>query len=384
MLETLPEWLHVGRPNEGNRALFDELVSGMFDRAWYTNGGQLVQEFEKALCNILGVQHCIPVCNATVGLQLACHALGLKGEVILPAFTFIASAHALQWERLRPVFCEIDPVTHNLDPQRLEELITERTTAILGVHLWGRPCDVENIQAVADRHGLQVFYDAAHSFGAALGGRMIGNFGRCEVFSFHATKFIHSFEGGAIATNDNALAEKIRLMKNFGFSGMDSVIHLGTNGKMTEICAAMGLASLNRLNEILAVNLRNYELYRQALKGVPGVTVKSYDDLEKTNWQYIVIMIDEQEAGITRDELHVKLHAHRIRARRYFYPGCHQMEPYASLYPLQRYSLPLTDWLCQRVLVLPTGNAVMPQNIEYICRLIRNSIGCGSFKNNNN
>lgn len=369
-----PETLHVGRPNIGDELLFRDLVERLLAGRWFTNNGPLVRELEALLCHYLGVRHCIPICNGTVALQIACHALELSGEVILPAFTFVATAHALQWERIKPVFCDTDPRTHNIDPARIESLITGHTSAIVGVHLWGRPCDTEAIEAIAERRGLPVIYDAAHALGCAHRGRSIGNFGRCEVFSFHATKFFNTFEGGAIATNDDDLAAKIRLMKNFGFVKLDTVVHLGTNGKMPEICAALGLACFAKLDEIVAVNRRNHQAYRQGLAGLPGIGLLTYDGQEATNWQYVVVEVDEARAGVSRDGLIAALHARQVRARRYFYPGCHRMEPYKSLYPEQAERLPATDALCRRVLVLPTGTAVSLEDVEYVCGVVRQAV----------
>ncbi|HTG43796.1 MAG TPA: DegT/DnrJ/EryC1/StrS family aminotransferase, partial [Verrucomicrobiae bacterium] len=235
-----PEKLHVGRPNIGNRAKLLERFNDLLDRRWLTNNGQYVQDFEARLREKTGTRHCIPICNATVALEIAIRALELSGEVIIPSFTFIASAHALQWQQITPVFCDIDPKTHNLDPAKVEAQITPRTTGIMGVHLWGRPCAIGQLEEIASRRKLKLLFDASHAFGCAYEGRSIGNFGDAEVFSFHATKFLNSFEGGAIATNNDELAGKIRLMKNFGFAGFDNVIYIGTNGKMSEISAAMG------------------------------------------------------------------------------------------------------------------------------------------------
>ena len=181
------------------------------------------------------------MCNATVALEIAIRAMGMSGEVIVPSFTFVATAHALQWQEITPVFCDIDPRTHNLDPNRIEEMITPRTTGIIGVHVWGRPCAVDALAEIAQRRHLKLLFDAAHAFGCSYQGQMIGNFGDAEVFSFHATKFFNTFEGGAVVTNDDELAAKMRLMKNFGFHGYDNVIYVGTNGKMSEVSAAMGL-----------------------------------------------------------------------------------------------------------------------------------------------
>lgn len=363
--------LLVGRPNIGNRETFDRLVDDIFARRWFSNNGQIVQELEKRLCEYLGVNHCIPVCNATIGLQIVCHALGLKGEVLVPAFTFVATPHSVHWEGLKPVFVDIDPHTHLMDPDNAEALITPHTSAILGVHAWGRACYPEKLQEIADRHGLQLYFDAAHAFGCSHGGKKIGNFGRCEVFSFHATKFFNTFEGGAIATNDDALAERIRLMINFGFKGMDTVIHLGTNGKMSEVHAAMGLACMETLDHILATNKCHYDHYRARLSTLPGITFHNYDDVERSNFQYVAIEIDQDAAGISRDELMYALHKQEIMVRRYFYPGCHRMEPYATQYPQPEGSLPETDRLCQRVMILPTGTGVSHEDVEHICFIIR-------------
>ena len=215
------EILHVGRPNIGDRKKLIARLNAILDRRWLTNNGPVVQEFEERLAEFLGVRHVITVVNATIGLELVIRALKLTGEVIVPAFTFVATAHALQWQEITPVFSDIDPATHNLDPACIERMLTPRTTGIIGVHVWGRPCDIEALEAIARKHNLALLFDAAHAFGVSHRGRMIGQFGQAEVFSFHATKFFNTFEGGAIATNNDDLAEKLRLMRNFGFSGME-------------------------------------------------------------------------------------------------------------------------------------------------------------------
>lgn len=363
--------LHVGRPNIGDRQRLHERIDDMLDRRWLTNNGPYVQELEQRIARLLGVEHCIAVCNATVALEIAIRALGMSGEVIVPSFTFVATAHALQWQEITPVFCDIDPETHNIDPAQVELMITPRTTGILGVHVWGRPCDTERLQAIADKHGLKLLFDAAHAFACSHRGRMIGGFGNAEVFSFHATKFFNSFEGGAIATNDGALAAKIRLMKNFGFSGYDNVVYVGTNGKMTEVTAAMGLCSLESLDEFITRNRANYETYSRELARVPGISLTRYDTSEKANFQYIVLEVDPDAAGLTRDELVKVLHAENVLGRRYFYPGCHRMEPYRSYFPHAGLLLKQTELLTNRVLSLPTGTAVNDDDIEMICEIIR-------------
>jgi dTDP-4-amino-4,6-dideoxygalactose transaminase len=313
-----------------------------------------------------------------VALEIAIQATGLAGEVIVPSMTFIATAHALYWQGITPVFCDVDPTTHNIDPHRVEAMITPRTTGILGVHLWGRPCDVESLARIAQRHNLKLLYDAAHAFGCSYQGRMIGNFGEAEVFSFHATKFFNTLEGGAVVTNDDNLAKKIELMKNFGFAGYDDVIYVGTNGKMNEVSAAMGLTLLEDLDELIAVNRRNYQEYQRELQGIPGVRLATYGENGRCNYQYIVLEINETAAGVSRDQLAEILWAENVLARRYFYPGCHHMEPYRSNFPNAGQLLPATERLVERILVLPTGTAIGPAEVAVICQIIRLVIAQGA------
>jgi len=369
---------HVGRPNAIDRERFFARLGGMLDRNWLSNNGPLVQELEQKLAAAVGVRHCIALCNATVALEIAVRALELTGEVIVPSMTFIATAHALQWQQITPVFCDIDSRTHTLDPACVEALITPRTTGVIGVHLWGRPCNVEALIDIAERRGLTLLFDAAHAFGCSHRGRMIGGFGAAEVFSFHATKFFHTMEGGAIATDDDRLANKIRLMKNFGFAGWDNVVHVGTNGKMSEAAAAFGLTALENLETVRAVNRRNYEAYRKTLENLPGVEVLSYDDRELNNYQYVVVEVDEEEAGLSRDQLIEVLHAENILARRYFYPGCHRMEPYRSYFPHAHLLLPRTERLARRVLQLPTGTSIEEADVALIGGVVRRCLQCAA------
>lgn len=365
------EKLHVGRPNLGDREHLLQRINDILDLRWLTNHGPYVTEFERRLAEFVGVRHCIAMCNATIALEIAARALGLQGEVIIPSFTFVATAHALQWQEITPVFCDIDPRTQNIDPGRVEALITPRTTGIMGVHLWGRPCDITSLTAIAQRRHLKLMFDAAHAFGCSYNGRKIGGFGQAEVFSFHATKFVNALEGGAVMTNDDALAAKIRLMQNFGFAGYDNVIHVGTNGKMNEISAAMGLTNLESLDEFLQINQRNYKHYQHDLADVPGLRLVTYDEAQTPNYQYIVVEVDETVAQISRDVLIRVLHAENVLARRYFYPGCHQMEPYRSYHPHTGLLLPETQKLAPRIFSLPTGTSVEPEAIHCICQIIR-------------
>ena len=362
---------YVGRPNVGNRQRLLERLESMLDRRWFSNNGPLVQEFEEALASYVVVKHCVSMCNATIAMEIAARALDLRGEVIVPAYTFVATAHAFRWQEIVPVFADMDPETHNLAPDSIERLITPKTTAIVGTHVWGRPCAIEAIEAIACRHGLPVMYDAAHAFGCSHRGRMLGGFGRCEVFSFHATKFLNSFEGGAVATNDDALAERMRLMRNFGFAGFDNVIHLGTNGKMTEVCAAMGLTSLESIDEIIEINRRNYLAYREGLTGLPGIELIHYDPAERNNYQYVVVEVDPEVCPSDRDALVDHLHAHQVIARKYFWPGVHRMQPYRAEQPNARVLLPHTETMAERIIVLPTGQQMSCDDVHKVCTLIR-------------
>jgi dTDP-4-amino-4,6-dideoxygalactose transaminase len=371
------EALHVGRPNVGDKAAILARIEAVLDRNWLTNDGPLVREFEEAVARYHGVRHCVAMCNGTIALEIAIRATGLTGEVIVPAFTFVATAHALQWQEITPVFCDVDPATHNIDVARVEELITPRTTGILAVHLWGRPCDVEGLEKVARGHDLKLLFDAAHAFGASSNGVMIGNFGDAEVLSFHATKVLNSFEGGAVLTNDDTLAERMKLMRNFGFVGVDDVGYVGTNGKMTEVCAAMGLTSLESFDSFVAANKRNYHAYRRIVERIPGLDLVGYDGEDRRSWHYVVAEVGE-ESPLTRDELWKVLVAENVLARRYFFPGVHRMEPYRSYFPHAHLLLPETKRLADRVLTLPTGSAVTPDDIEVIGDIVRRAMSASA------
>jgi dTDP-4-amino-4,6-dideoxygalactose transaminase len=365
------ETLHVGRPNLPDRASFLKRLDDVLDRRWLTNNGPCIQQFEAEVARHVGAQHCIAVSSATLGLQVLVKSLGLRGEVIVPSFTFIATPHALLWEGLTPIFCDIDPATHNIDAVAAERLITESTTGILAVHVWGRPCDVEALSTLADRHNLKLIFDAAHAFSCSAQQGMIGNYGAAEVFSFHATKFFNTLEGGAIVTNDDDLAVRLRLMINFGFSGYDRVVSLGINGKMNEVSAAMGLSLFDCMDDLIAANSRNYKQYQADLAGIRGISIVGYDELQRHNHQYVVLEVDPSLTGVTRDQLHEILWAENVAARRYFYPGCHHMEPYRSAPPWSGIELRHTERLAERVLCLPTGTAVGHAEIATIAEIIR-------------
>jgi dTDP-4-amino-4,6-dideoxygalactose transaminase len=362
--------LRVGRPNVGSRETFLRLVGEMFDRGCLSNDGPLVVELEKRIAAYLGVAHCIAICNGTVALQIAIRAVGMTGEVIVPSYTFIATAQALLWQGITPVFADIDPVSHNLDPVAVRQMITPRTTGMIGVHLWGRAAPIPELETIAKEHGLHMLYDSAHAFGCSMNGKMIGGFGRAEVFSFHATKFFNTFEGGAIVTDDHQLADKVRLMRNFGFGGPADVIQAGTNGKMPEVCAAMGLANFDHLDTFIEAKWLNYQAYCHGLRCVPGVTLLPYNETERNNFQYVVIEVGPGSAA-TRNEIVAALHARNVWARKYFWPGCHAMLPHGEPFPRASLALQNTILVAERVAVLPTGMNVTIEEVRSICGTIR-------------
>jgi dTDP-4-amino-4,6-dideoxygalactose transaminase len=367
--------LHVGRPNIGDRDAFLRRVNQILDNQWLTNNGPMVQEFEQRIAAHLGVKHCIAMCNGTIALEIAIRALGLEGEVIIPSWTFVATAHALYWQGITPVFADIDPATHNLDPDAVRRMITPRTSGIIGVHVWGRAAPIDELQAIADENGLKLMFDAAHAFGSTYKGQTIGRFGACEVFSFHATKSFNTFEGGAVTTDDDQLAETMRLMRNFGFVHYDKVIHPGTNGKMIEVCAAMGLTNLDGNAAVIARNRLNHAAYTAALADIAGISVLPYDTAEKNSHHYVVIEVDEA-FPVSRDQIITALHAENILARKYFWPGCHGMKPYFDLFPHAGLMLANTERIANRVVVLPSGTTLPEGSAEAIaavCRVIGNA-----------
>lgn len=357
--------LAVGRPNMRNTDSLMERLQDVLRRGWLTNDGPLVQEVERRFAEVLEVPHCVAVCNATIGLQVALAALGVQGEVLLPSFTFIGTAHALQWMGLRPVFCDVENDGHGLDPADVERRITTDTGAILGVHLWGRACQVESLQAIADRHVIPLVLDAAHALGCGHQGRPLGCRGAAEVFSLHATKAVNALEGGLITTTDPVLARRMRLMRNFGITAQGQVATLGINAKMSEFHAAAGLNNLEGMAALCDHNHGLFQAYGQALDGVPGMRLHAPAAGERFTYHYTVLEI-ESTLPIDRDRMLALLLAENVYARRYFDPGCHRSEPYLST----AQSLPVTERLSRTLLQLPTGWQLDAYDAEALGRLI--------------
>jgi dTDP-4-amino-4,6-dideoxyglucose len=368
--------LYVGRPSTGDRSRFLKRLNRALDNRWLTNGGPLVQEFEQRVAELTEVRNCVATCNATMALQLLYMATELSGEVIMPSMTFVATAHAARILGLTPVFCDVDPATGCLDPQEAEVAITSRTSAVVGVHLWGRPSPIAELEKLASKHDLQLVFDAAHALGCAYRGQRIGRFGAAEVFSFHATKVVNSFEGGAIVTDDDGLAQHLRSLRAHGAGPDGHGERVGTNAKMSEAAAAMGLTSLEAFDETVRQNRTNHALYLSELVGVDGVSVVSFDEHESPNCQYVVIKIDETITDIHRDLLMRVLKEENVVSQRYFSPACHQLEPYRSERPVE---LPHTERMADQVLALPTGPVVSGDDIRRVCDIVRCAITWGQL-----
>ncbi|CAA9260826.1 MAG: Aminotransferase, DegT/DnrJ/EryC1/StrS family [uncultured Acidimicrobiales bacterium] len=367
-LATTP--LHVGAPNIGDRQRLHELLDDALDRRWLTNDGPFVQAFERRVADLVEVEHCVATSSATTGLMLLAACLGLRGEVVLPALTFVATPHAMRWQGLSPVFADVDRATLTLSPASAAAACSSETSAVLGVHLWGTPCDVDGLTRLTAERSCALVFDAAHALGSIAGGRPVGSSGEAEVFSFHATKLCNAFEGGAVATNDARLAAALAEARNFGFAGEDEISGLGINAKMSEVSAAMGLVSLDALDHFVHAHRTNHEHYRVGLAGGRGVTLRDPDSRATPTRPYVVIEV-EDEAGLSRDELLAVLRAENVLARRYFFPGCHRVPPYRDDPRSSPVPLPVTEQVLDRVLVLPTGTATSTPAIDRICEVVR-------------
>ena len=365
--------LHVGQPVLINQEAMLADIESVMRSGQLTNNGPRLQEFESAIAKVCRTKHAIATCNATIALQIAARALQLSGEVIVPAFTFIATAHALEWIGIDPVFADVDPETHTLDLKSTEACITSRTSGIIPVHLWGHVSRTRELQEFCRERKLRLLYDSSHAFGCQQHGTPVGNFGDAEVFSFHATKFVHAFEGGAIVTNDDSVADRCRRLRAFGISGLTEISDVGTNGKMHELSAVAGLHSIATMSGRIAANRANRMVYACHCQSLSGLSLLSIPEGNESNGQYLVLTVDEQQFGLNRDQIVSLLRAEGVFARSYFSPGCHQAEPYRSAAPGRHVRVPLdvTETLARTVLQLPTGPAVAPADAHKVGLLLR-------------
>lgn len=317
-----------------------------------TNGGPFHEQLERELADYLGVPHLSLFANGTLALVTALQALRISGEVITTPYTFAATAHSLLWNNIKPVFVDVDPATCNLDPDRIEEAITPATTAILPVHCYGLPCDVERIQQIADTYGLKVIYDAAHAFGVKKDGISILTHGDLAVLSFHATKVLNTFEGGAIVCPDAKIKQRIDYLKNFGFADEVTVVAPGINGKMNEVCAAMGLLQLKHIDQALEIRTTIHQRYQEAFQDIPSLRIQQVPSNLEWNHAYCPLFISPDHP-VSRDELYGLLKSHGIHARRYFYPLVSSFPMYRGLHSASIEHLPHAQALAEQVICLP-------------------------------
>jgi len=363
--------IYVTEPSLPPLEEFIPYLQKIWDNKWLTNNGEFHRQFEAALAEYLGVKYISLFTNGMIALQVGMQALRITGEVITTPFTFVATTHAIHWNNCTPVFCDIEPDTYTIDPQKVESAITPRTTAIMPVHVYGNPCNHEKLQKIADTYGLKLFYDAAHVFGVKKNGVSLCNWGDLSMLSFHATKVFNTFEGGALITNDQELKTRIDFLKNFGFANETTVIAPGSNGKMDEFRSAFGLLQLQKVDGEIAKRKAVAERYREALLDVPGVKVLHDLPGVTHNYAYFPIEINAAEYGMTRDDLYNKLKAAEIYSRRYFYPLCSDFPVYCGLASAAPSNLPVATRVAQNILCLPMFAELTQEDMEKIIRTIR-------------
>lgn len=362
--------LPLHRPHYGNRDMILEGMAGILDSR-DAGDRPLVADFEERIAIAAGVRHCVGVCTAGAALELAIRGLNFKGEVILPSFMPAAAAHALQRQGITPVFCDIDPRTRTLDARHVKSLVTPRTTGIIGAHLWGEPCRVDELQALSRERRLRLLFDASHAFGCSHRGKPIGGFGDAEVFRFDAGSPLYAFDGAAVTTNDTALARRLRILQNLGFDEDGASVCLGIEGKMNEACAALGLASLERIHAFIEENRRVLARYDLQLTDLAGVVLMAGESMDQRNYQHAVVEVDQGAAGISRDALLAVLRAENVLARRDFSPGSHRLEPYRLANAEAWLRLQVTERLAERVLCLPAGAGLSEAVVDRICDILR-------------
>lgn len=360
----------VTSPLLPDRAEFERMIKEIWDSKWITNNGQFHKQLEKALCEYLKVPFISIFTNGTLPLLTALQALRITGEVITTPYSFVATTHSIWWNGCRPVFVDIEAATCGIDPDRIEAAITPRTTAIMPVHCYGKPCDMERIQAIADKYGLKVIYDAAHAFGVEVNGKSILEQGDMATLSFHATKVYNTLEGGALVMRDEQMKKRVDYLKNFGFAGETEVVAPGINSKMDEVRAAYGLLNLKQVDEAIEKRHQVAVKYRNALRDVPGI--RFFDDMPgvRHNYSYFPIFVDAGEFGMTRDELYFKMREIGVFGRRYFYPLISSFSTYRSLPSAAQENLPVATKIANEVICLPMHHELSDENINRVLELM--------------
>lgn len=343
----------------------------IWDSKWITNMGQFHQQLEEALCDYLGVKYISIFTNGTLPLITALQALEIKGEVITTPYSFVATTHSLWWNGIKPVFVDIDPITCNIDPNKIEAAITPQTTAIMPVHVYGTPCDMDAIQAIADKHGLKVIYDAAHAFGVKQNGKSVLTAGDMSTLSFHATKVYNTIEGGALVCNDAETKKRIDYLKNFGFEDETIVVGPGINGKIDEVRSAYGLLNLKQVDNAIEIRKNIVQQYRNALQGISGISFMNDIEGVRHNYAYFPIFVDAEKYGMTRDELYFKMKTENILGRRYFYPLISTFSTYKDLESSNPKNLPVSVKMADSVICLPIHTELTDADLERILSVIK-------------
>ncbi|MBN2469072.1 MAG: DegT/DnrJ/EryC1/StrS family aminotransferase [Deltaproteobacteria bacterium] len=368
----MEEPVYVTRPFLAPLEEFQPYLEKIWESKWLTNAGPFHQEFERMLAEYLGVEHLALFANGTLALVTALQALRIIGEVITTPFSFVATAHSLLWNGIKPVFVDIDPETFNLDPNKIEAAITPQTTALLPVHVYGKPCDVERVQETADLYGLKVIYDAAHAFGVKYQGKSLLSHGDLSILSFHATKTFTTFEGGAIICPDAKTKKRIDDLKNFGFHDEVTVVAPGINGKMNEVQAAFGLLQLKHIDKAIARRREIDAQYRKDLSSIPGISLPALPVDTKYNYSYFPILV-EKNYLLSREELYEKFHRYNIYPRRYFYPLISEFPMYRGLASASAGNLPIAHNLSRKVLCLPIYPNLSNEQVSRVINVIRGS-----------
>lgn len=349
---------------------FIPYLQDIWNRKWLTNNGHYHQELEKALCEYLKVPYISLFTNGTLPLICALQVLRITGEVITTPYSFVATTHSLWWNGIKPVFVDIDPISCNIDPDKIEAAITPKTTAIMPVHVYGKPCDTMRIQAIADKYGLKVIYDAAHAFGVDVNGQSILNAGDMSTLSFHATKIYNTIEGGALICHDKKMKERIDYLKNFGFAGETTIVAPGINGKMDEIRSAYGLINLKQVDAAIESRRQVALQYRNILQQIKGIHFMEDILGVRHNYSYFPIFVNSQEYGMTRDELYFKMKENGVLGRRYFYPLISEFSTYRGLESARPENLPVAHRIADSVICLPMHHDIQKYEIERILSLI--------------
>ena len=349
---------------------FIPYLEDIWDRKWLTNNGHYHQKLEQALCEYLKVPYISLFTNGTLPLMCALQALRITGEVITTPYSFVATTHSLWWNGIKPVFVDIDPVTCNLDPEKIEAAITPKTTAIMPVHVYGKPCDTVRIQEIADKYGLKVIYDAAHAFGVEVNGKSILESGDMSTLSFHATKVYNTIEGGALVCHDEQTKKRIDYLKNFGFAGETTIVAPGINGKMDEVRSAYGLLNLKQVDSAIEARHKVAVQYRDALKDIPGIRFMEDMPGVRHNYSYFPIFINAEEYGLTRDELYFKLKENDVLGRRYFYPLISEFSTYRGLESAHPDNLPIANRIANSVICLPMHHSLTSSGLARITSVI--------------